>query len=518
MKYLFSSLLLCSVLLVQAQQLTFDSTFADNGIATSLAGDVAREALDITLQTDGKLVTAGTEIAGNGASSFRTLVSRFQANGQPDSSFAGNGHALLTTGFDNHAHAVRVQADGKILVAGNEIYVTPPAQIISRPFIARLKANGQRDSSFGNNGIHWLGQLNIFARKEVSSLALLSDGRIVAGGTVGDPALKMMLVCLNPDGSYDTGFGVSGVASYVMETGRNAVLWDVLAQSDNKVLLTGYSGEASLNAPPATRIALARVQTNGTLDPAFGAGGVVLTTLSPSASPFDAARVVRQQPDGKICIAGSSDTSLVLARYRSDGTPDPAFGQGGKVAYAGFPAASGLALSGGKLYVSGFVRTGGDSVALSLSGFHANGSPDTSVGLYGQLKAHRFAKNHLRSLLVQPDGRLVAAGSFDDAGNSGILLARFGRPMVVSTGKKMKGNIQVTLYPNPAGDQVTLTISGIRNPEATVTIYSTAGSVVYCGSYQDSPLQIPLHALAAGVYFLRLEAREATETLRFVKE
>jgi uncharacterized delta-60 repeat protein len=68
---------------------------------------------------------------------------------------------------------------------------------------------------------------------------------------------------------------------------------------------------------------------SGELDPSFGTGGLVVSTLSPAA---DVAHAVAIQPDGKIVVGGSGfGGELLLARYTADGALDPTFGIDGVV-------------------------------------------------------------------------------------------------------------------------------------------------------------------------------------------
>src|SRR5947209_1672861 len=70
-----------------------------------------------------------------------------------------------------------------------------------------------------------------------------------------------------------------------------------------------------------------RLLSDGALDPSFGVG------LGHIRVPFDSddtARAVVIQTDGKIVAAGESSGNFVVARLNSDGSLDPGFGNGGK--------------------------------------------------------------------------------------------------------------------------------------------------------------------------------------------
>ena len=101
-----------------------------------------------------------------------------------------------------------------------------------------------------------------------------------------------------------------------------------------------------------SKFALARYNSDGTLDATFGGGGKVMTDVS----AWDVAYGVAIQADGKIVVAGSSRSQgrFALARYDSDGTLDASFGVNGKVETDFTPRADGA-------LASPFRPTGGSS-------------------------------------------------------------------------------------------------------------------------------------------------------------
>ena len=102
----------------------------------------------------------------------------------------------------------------------------------------------------------------------------------------------------------------------------------VAIQPDGKIVAAGYS-----DAGGNRDFALVRYNADGSLDTTFGGGGKVLTDFG-AASDDDAVRVALQ-PDGKIVVAGYSERprhcDFALVRYNADGSLDPSFGAGGKV-------------------------------------------------------------------------------------------------------------------------------------------------------------------------------------------
>jgi uncharacterized delta-60 repeat protein len=140
-----------------------DTTFSGDGIVkTSITGASASEAHAVTVQEDGRVVVAGESWVTLGHNNDFTFV-RYNADGTPDTAFGGDGQ--VTTDFDHsydEAHAVAVQPDGKIVAAGTI-------------GIARYESNGTLDATFGTDGVTTvIGQFQ--------AIAIQQDGKLLAAG------------------------------------------------------------------------------------------------------------------------------------------------------------------------------------------------------------------------------------------------------------------------------------------------------------------------------------------------
>lgn len=152
-------------------------------------------ALALVVQPDGRIVLAGQ------GSNFNEdfLVARLNADGSRDASFGTDGSVRIDfSGEGDIAHAVALQADGAIIVAGVARIPGPPLFAGVPDFaIARLLGNGTLDPSFGNAGklmIDFFG-----ATDSAEAVAVQSDGRIVVAGGVRNAATNAMgLVRLVP--------------------------------------------------------------------------------------------------------------------------------------------------------------------------------------------------------------------------------------------------------------------------------------------------------------------------------
>jgi uncharacterized delta-60 repeat protein len=162
----------------------------------------------IAVQPDGKQVIAGYVTSAAGGENFAVMraegVSRVV-----DMSFGTGGVQNVDLGGLDVAKAIAVQADGKIVVVG-----TSTVGSNSRIGVVRLLANGQRDPSFGQNGISLidLGE----GKLEGNAVGLQANGQIVVGGTItptGGTKKALLAIRLQGDSSSTTTGGTSGGTS-----------------------------------------------------------------------------------------------------------------------------------------------------------------------------------------------------------------------------------------------------------------------------------------------------------------
>jgi uncharacterized delta-60 repeat protein len=399
---------------------TLDPTFGTGGIvATDFAGTGASAAA-ITVQADGKLVVAG----GAGYTISPTFaLTRYNSNGTLDASFGTGGKVTTDVGgrFES-ARAVALQGDGKIVVAGSTVN-----GLFNDFAVVRYNSNGTLDTSFGTGG-KVITDFGVSA--QVASAAVQPDGKILVGGFANlNGGYNFELVRYNSDGTLDLGFGTGGKVTTdfgLIAQGFSFAQADSLAvQQDGKIVLSGL---AFLNN--AYNFALARYNSNGTLDTGFGTGGKVITTFpTPNPNANCEANSVAIQPDGKIVAAGIAALDFALARYNSNGTLDTSFGTGGKLTtdIAGSTdfAGSVVVQGDGKIFAAGRAFVNGDFHS-ALARYNSNGSLDTTFGTGGKLtNIFGVDSEAVNSLAVQPDGKIVAAGGAVINGVTDFALARF---------------------------------------------------------------------------------------------
>lgn len=186
----------------------------------------------ISIQSDGKILIAGSFTFYN--ETKRNNIARLNVDGSLDESF----NPKIATNIASEIRSIALQPNGKIIIAGNFTCYNGT----SRNHIARLNADGGLDSTFdsgtGATGIN----------SSIRATALQPDGKIFIGGWFDyyDDVARNYIARLNSDGSLDTSFNPG--------SGANSFVMSILAQSNEKVIVTG--GFTSFNESSRNRIAV----------------------------------------------------------------------------------------------------------------------------------------------------------------------------------------------------------------------------------------------------------------------
>lgn len=273
--------------------------------------------------------------------------------------------------------------------------------------VIRYNTDGSLDTSFGTGGKV---RLTVDYENFSFAVALQSDGKIVAAGLNNAYPSHFFLIRYNTDGSLDTSFGTGGIVS--TSTLYYSQFNDVIIQSDGKIVAAGY--EVVVNNPYDVDFALIRYNTDGSLDTGFGVGGKVRTNFT----SYDDASAIALQTDGKIVVGGNDNDDSILARYNTDGSLDTSFGTGGKVITdfnGGWDAITSLIIQrDGKIVAAGYE----DDVdlgywAFALIRYNTNGSLDTTFGTGGKIAndpALFTDESYGFGSALQSDDKIVVAG------------------------------------------------------------------------------------------------------------
>lgn len=172
---------------------TPDTSFGTNGflkIPTEYDYSIAH-GMDLT--SDEKIVISGNVDIGG---SYRFLTSRINSDGTLDESYNSVGFAISDFGDDEGLSAVKVQADGKILAAG-QYGVWPDVDFA----IVRYNENGTPDNTFGTNGLSFT---DFFNNADYGvGIALQNDGKVIVGGSASQDGMYSMALA-----RYSTGITV----------------------------------------------------------------------------------------------------------------------------------------------------------------------------------------------------------------------------------------------------------------------------------------------------------------------
>jgi uncharacterized delta-60 repeat protein len=357
---------------------SLDTSFDGDGRVLTQMSSGDDSVSDVAIQADGKIVAAGNQ--NNGGNSFLFALARYNPDGSLDTSFDGDGKVTVSFGTgSDQISAVAIQPDGKIVVAGNGL-------TNSQFQLARFNPNGTLDSSFDGDGRATASVLGINDLPD--DLVIQPDGKIVVCGTAYNGTDDEFGVArFNPDGSLDTTFDGDGRVSTQI-TANDDIALDVKMQPDGKIVVAGTTLGGSGG------FVLVRYNPNGSLDSSFGVGGQVITTVS-TQNPT--AYAVLIQPNGKIIAVGDSSNGtnddFTLVRYNSNGSLDTSFGTGGKVMtpILGNDIAKDAALQpNGKIVVAGYafgnptldsvlVRYMGDPPPNLTSNFDTDRKTDIAV-------------------------------------------------------------------------------------------------------------------------------------------
>jgi uncharacterized delta-60 repeat protein len=270
-----------------------------------------------------------------------------------------------------------------------------------------------------------------FGQAEFFSLALQSDGKILAGGaespSATDNPTTFAVARYNANGALDPTFGSGGVATTTIggndpyQAGPAYGALGLLVQSNGMIVAAGTV--RSNTGGSVEEVALARYDTSGNLDPNFGSGGVVVTPTPASAS--DSAAAAALQSDGSIVVAGdhsdSTGTYFEVERYTSAGALDTTFGGTGIVTTAIGGGASALVIqpSDGKIIAAG--GTGSQFALARYLGSATTSSATALASPAGGAAAATPTPRPAISLGVVPDAELVdVVLSGDRTGSDGL--------------------------------------------------------------------------------------------------
>jgi uncharacterized delta-60 repeat protein len=491
----------------------------------------------------------------------------FAQNNALDPSFGENGIVNIPVEdvYSEMAWAIAVQSDGKIIQGGYKGQYS---------CLKRHNDDGSLDTSFGNMGVvnSALPNLPLYSSGVIYSIALQSDGRIIAGMSV-DNGDYMVIARYNTNGTLDTSFGTDGITVidlYANIMGApDEMVENIQVQADGKIVLTARMYNGSYNTNMGY---IAKFDANGAMDATFGFGyGITTPELGQGWVQTGAV-----QQDGKVLILATpyinNNSVSAIARYSADGTLDTTFGDmgikivtgglsdffcrdmlvqpDGKIVIGGQAEVTsglitfcfarldtngnfdnGFGINGISLYNSGLpgftdkiaLQADGKIVAAGRYGTNSfgfmrcniNGTVDTNFGTNGGIQYYAVSSSDFISgTAVQPDGKIVVGGTSYPPGNpANFMLMRYLNDSTANILENTFNNLAV--YPNPAQNTLYL-----QNPENTsiesLLVTDVTGKTVLQETGNIS--QIDISPLPQGMYFLKVTSGSGSTNLKFIKQ
>jgi uncharacterized delta-60 repeat protein len=414
---------------------SLDTTFGRGGqVETPLLNDYYGFGVGLALQADGKIVVADTSLG-----QFITL--RYNTDGSMDGSFGPGGYVLSTFSDGGEADAVAVQADGKIVVAGDEG---------AGGALVRYNPDGTLDATFGSGG-----KAIISAIGQNSDVALQADGKIVAAGTLSESIFGKVLptgtlgltsisgvvgfgysetVALaryNTDGSADAGFGNNGVVTTPLTINFPGIVPFPSVGPSGRQVSEAVGSDGEIVVTDRASGGVARYNADGTIDAAFGVGGVATVADNADSTARVGNEAIAIDAAGRVVVGGFFGPAIdsatwFVARLRADGRPDDTFGNGGQVVSSFFPPMGnsdaevtdlvldpdgGVTAVGIGQELANFIPTIQRATSVALARYDVNGALEANFGTGGQ-ELNQFqgpSQDSAAGVVVQPDGKVVAA-------------------------------------------------------------------------------------------------------------
>jgi uncharacterized delta-60 repeat protein/uncharacterized repeat protein (TIGR02059 family) len=455
---------------------TFATVVGTGKVVTDIGTNTSDFGQSVTVQADGKLVVAGYTTSG-GSSNF--AVVRYNADGSLDTSFnaagATPGKVIIDIGTNTNdaAQSVTVQADGKLVVAGNT-----DSGGSNNFAVVRYNADGSLDTSFNAAGTtpgKLVTDIGANTNDQGGGITVQADGKLVVAGFTNNGDPDFAVVRYNADGSLDTSFNAAGTTPGKLVTDIGANTNDqgrsITVQADGKLVVAGYT-----NSGGFSNFCVVRYNADGSLDTSFNATGTpgkLITDIGTNSGDFG--QSVTVQADGKLVVAGytnigGSNNNFAVVRYNADGSLDTSFnaaGTPGKVVIdigtntADFGQSVTLQADG-KLVVAGYTDSGGSN-NFAVVRYNADGSLDTSfnaTGTPGKLITDigTNSGDFGQSVTVQADGKLVVAGGTNSGGSNNFAVVRYNAngSLDTSFGGTATNTLGGTVTYNPGGAAIAL--------------------------------------------------------------
>ncbi len=485
----------------------FDLSFGTGGTVYTDCSAADDFASAVKIQSDGKILVAGFSQLPTG--DFELV--RYNSDGTPDATFGSDGLIIADAGSNyDECRAMELQDDGKIVLAGNWFNGTDYDVVVMR-----LNADGSLDNSFDVDGMV---KIPVGGRSEIAYAAVVqADGRIVISGEsyVADES-DFFLARVHTDGSLDLAFDSDGIVlTSVLPSGEAAN--SVAIQSDDKIVVAGY---CIAETGSWYDFALIRYNSDGSLDNSFDGDGIVVTTVD---DYYDMGTSLLIQNDGKLVVSGSSsaeetDFDFAVVRYNSDGSLDNTFGVGGKVKTDiensdDFATCSALQ-DDDKIVVAGYSDKGFNNDFVIVR-YNNDGSLDNTFGVEGivnnSIGTSIWSDEYATDVALQTDGKIVLTGYMRFVPDDQFLTVRYNDTGFIDLSFVDVEMNAPSISPNPSSSIVNVEWKGQKNFH--LAIYNSIGDLVF---EQSTDQQVEVSLPESGVYLAKIRTGESVITRKIV--
>jgi uncharacterized delta-60 repeat protein len=489
-----------------------DLSFDTDGMQTIFVGPSVDVGRSVVVQPDGKIIVAGYSDFSSVNVDFS--VARFNPDGSVDNSFDFDGKqsTSFTPGRD-YGYAMALQADGKVVVAG---YFG--SDYHENFGVVRYNSDGSLDNSFDLDGMV---TYDFGGRRDFCyGMAIQSDGKLVLAGESTDSGnfeYDFAMIRLNINGTVDSSFGIAGQVLTDFSGSYDRCNAIVIQHWDGKIILGGNSNGS------ASDFALARYNTNGSLDHSFDFDGKLITDF---AAVNEVIQSIAIQPDRKIVALGytqpSGSSDFAIARYNTEGSLDTAFGNNGLVTtdfqFNNDDWGYGVVLqSDGKIVAAGIA-----DLQFGVTRYNYDGSLDTSFSSDGMVTTDFEGLNDdAFAIALQPDGRIVVAGYSDvHTPVADFAVARYWPSANVDVEYIGINPSSINIYPNPTQEKLNIAIAPEDVSKLTeIRVLDLCGKIVESRTSDFTTInRFYFSNHAAGLYFLQVCTKSEQHSFKLIVE
>jgi uncharacterized delta-60 repeat protein len=466
-----------------------DSSFGTNGIVLADIGGIDQPTC-LALQADGKIVVAGSSLNG---SYLDFSLARYDTYGNLDSSFDGDGKLISSFSVrDDYLNAIAIQADGKIVVAGQT-----NVDFIGEFALARYNTDGSPDNSFDTDGKVVLSVGS--SAETINGIALQTDGKIVVAGYGHNSASgnnDFMVARFLANGSPDNTFDGNGSAVTPVGPGHDYAT-SVVIQSNGEIVVAGNIVNSVLHD-----FAIVKYHANGALDNSFDTDGKLISDIGGddfgNALALSGNRIYVVGSDNDIYNSGM--TRIVIAAFQNADVVLP-------IQLLSFTAS----VQNTSVLLQ-WKTTAEQNTSHFIIEKSNDGTNFRSIGTVNAAGNSSTVKNYSFTDISMLTGTVFYRLKTIDMNGS----FTYSKTVAV---KQQLGGQQTILFPNPVKDVLYIQTNNINGP-VILSIVDGTGRVVSKEKAEasvQSSFSFNVSSLAKGVYQFVLQSSNRREVLPFIK-